>query len=399
MSGTTISPSCRSTSEQRIIINASKMSLSKSLGVIRFLAGAASSIRGDSHFDFVVDSRADFEASALGGVFQSSCDRVTLTADFRVASVSDATVEIVAHHFLKPLSQLPTVQIFHDFHVFTVPEKYGNPSKSQQSIRDNYRNCSAAITHFPYTYFMFDDYLQEGAAKLFLMPSPLMLSPSKIESPAGSVLNERERPAHPKQLSLFYPAQLQYHKNHRALFEAVGKLRRDWDVKCVLCGSEFNDVETARIFGEIHEFEVAQFVEYLGVVDEDTLCRLFSESDVTVVPSLAEGGAYVALEALACGGRVACSQIEQAVMHLDAAGVSSDVSFFDPRSADDMATAIVKARGYEGRFASSTRFDTWEDYGVSLQRVIDFVTGQSDRPIVRIDGSGKYRGFAEASLQ
>ena len=264
-------------------------------------------------------------------------------------------------------------------------QRFKNKEQHEQETRDKLQ--------------MFDDYLQEGAAKLFLMPSPLMLSPSKIESPAGSVLNERERPAHPKQLSLFYPAQLQYHKNHRALFEAVGKLRRDWDVKCVLCGSEFNDVETARIFGEIHEFEVAQFVEYLGVVDEDTLCRLFSESDVTVVPSLAEGGAYVALEALACGGRVACSQIEQAVMHLDAAGVSSDVSFFDPRSADDMATAIVKARGYEGRFASSTRFDTWEDYGVSLQRVIDFVTGQSDRPIVRIDGSGKYRGFAEASLQ
>ena len=81
-------------------------------------------------------------------------------------------------------------------------------------------------------------------------------------------------------------------------------------------------------------------VEFLGFVDDDDLPRLYSDSDLFIMPSTREGFGIVFLEALACGTPVVGGNRDGSVDALCGGRLGRLV---DPGDVDEIAAAIVEA--------------------------------------------------------
>ena len=73
----------------------------------------------------------------------------------------------------------------------------------------------------------------------------------------------------------------------------------------------------------------------MGYVDDQDLRKLFSMSSVYVNPSIIEGFGLPIIEALKCGAKVICSDIEI----FNEVG-KNYVKYFDPYNVDDLITKI-----------------------------------------------------------
>jgi len=127
---------------------------------------------------------------------------------------------------------------------------------------------------------------------------------------------------------LLYPARPYAHKNHRALIDAVGLLRReDADLRLVLTGEGLERLG-----------DVPDWVERRGLISFDELKRLYRTARLLVFPSLYEGFGLPPLEAMASGCPVAAA---------DAASIPEVVGdaaeLFDPSSADSIADGVRRA--------------------------------------------------------
>jgi glycosyltransferase involved in cell wall biosynthesis len=122
---------------------------------------------------------------------------------------------------------------------------------------------------------------------------------------------------------LLYPANGWRHKNHARLFEAFALVRRSRpELRLVLTGTG-------------HPATLPDGVESRGRVPDDELVRLYRTASALVFPSLYEGFGLPALEAMACGCPVACSN---ATSLPEVCGDAAQL--FDPTSAEDIARAI-----------------------------------------------------------
>ncbi|MEQ8695016.1 MAG: glycosyltransferase [Bauldia litoralis] len=372
------------------------MPLGETLGVLKFYAKAIASIRDAAQFIYVVDDPDGFGDSVLAEGFDDGVDKVLTSNELRSSWLPKDWIELMAHHFQDPVSEFSKVQLFFDFHAFSVPWKYGNAKRQQDKIRENYVSCAAAITPFPYTYFSFKETVGRGTGKLFLSPCPILIDDqlarraARGEFPDTLTGTGSDRPG----ITLFYPAQLQAHKNHRLLWRIIRKLSETMEVRCLMTGTGFTEALSDRLLADAASLGVTSSLSHLGVVPEEELAALYRYADVTVIPSLAEGGALVALEALACGGRVACSGIQQAVTHLEMKAALPFVELFDPWSANEAVAAILRARDRAPIDEDDIVLDSVADLGETLKMVMQFVKHEIRRPQLMVDGSGKFRGYA-----
>ena len=80
-------------------------------------------------------------------------------------------------------------------------------------------------------------------------------------------------------------------------------------------------------------------VHFPGYVDGEDLRALYRAATAVITPSLAEGGAYIAQEAVVHGTAVANANIASARAHL--ARMELDVPTFDPYDVDEIASTIA----------------------------------------------------------
>lgn len=138
----------------------------------------------------------------------------------------------------------------------------------------------------------------------------------------------------------FYPAQSWPHKNHETLLRAVAKLReRDrLIVPLVFTGSRTGGqdrlVELSKSLG------VGDQVQWLGFVQPRVLNAIYRLAHCVVVPTLFEAASFPIWEAFSTGVPVACSNVTSLPRQVGAAAV-----VFDPRSANEIATAIIRIWG------------------------------------------------------
>ena len=78
------------------------------------------------------------------------------------------------------------------------------------------------------------------------------------------------------------------------------------DIDLVIVG---NGNHNTRIQKIIHRSHLNHSINVIGNIDNDDLAYIYSQADVTIVPSLYEGLPLVALESLACGTPVAATDI------------------------------------------------------------------------------------------
>ncbi|HET8567522.1 MAG TPA: glycosyltransferase family 1 protein [Candidatus Limnocylindria bacterium] len=135
---------------------------------------------------------------------------------------------------------------------------------------------------------------------------------------------------------VFYPAQTWPHKNHLALLEALGLLRRRGLRVPLVCSGHLNSFyptirRRARALG------IDAHVHFLGFVTPGELQCLYRACRAVVIPTLFEAASFPLWEAFLAGAPAACSNVTSLPAQAgDAALV------FDPKSASEIADAIYR---------------------------------------------------------
>ena len=136
----------------------------------------------------------------------------------------------------------------------------------------------------------------------------------------------------------FYPAQTWPHKNHEMLLRAVAKLRREDGivVPLVFSGAATPERDAAvKRFAE--ELGLTGQVRWVGFVETGQVRALYRLARCVVVSTLFESTSQPIFEALSSGVALACSNVTAAPRQVGDAAL-----IFDPRSVDDVASAVKR---------------------------------------------------------
>ena len=130
---------------------------------------------------------------------------------------------------------------------------------------------------------------------------------------------------------------LQPRKNQIGLIRAFAKLVRaypQFQQNLVLAGKEtwFAD----RVHAAARDSGVSDRILFCGFVSDNDLLQLYNACDLFVFPSFYEGFGLPALEAMACGRAVVCSNTSALPEVVDGAAI-----LFDPYAVDEMVRAIA----------------------------------------------------------
>ncbi len=151
---------------------------------------------------------------------------------------------------------------------------------------------------------------------------------------AAAAVRERFSIAAPFILSV---GDLQPRKNHIGLIRAFARLvaaHPQLKHNLVLAGKPtwFAD----RVRDAARESGVSDRIQFFGFVSDDDLLQLYNACDLLVFPSFYEGFGLPALEAMACGRSVVCSNTTALPEVVDGAAI-----LFDPYRVDEIARAIA----------------------------------------------------------
>lgn len=313
-----------------LVINCRRTPFGSTLGVAHLLLHLVRELQDRHRLVFVVDAKSDVDNTPAAETIRACGDVVTFD-EARIRADLRAAVEFLPHHFQPREIADRSIVICHDLHVFDLPDKYGaGASRMQEGFRRNLRQADAVFAHFPRTFTDVERVAGVALPSLFLMDAPLLFDTAAALGPARV-----DRSA----TRLLYPAQLQTHKNHLALIESIARVRttgRDVRLRCP--GSDFDEELTSVLSGAVERAELKGVVEFLGRIDEAALLDEYRSCDAVVVPSAAEGGAYVALEGVMAGKPVAVNGIRSARMHVEQVG--ADVHWFDSEDPDALDAAI-----------------------------------------------------------
>ena len=130
---------------------------------------------------------------------------------------------------------------------------------------------------------------------------------------------------------------IQPRKNQIGLIRAFARLVRAYPQlkqNLVLAGKE--TWFAGRVHEAAQESGVADRIQFFGFVSDRDLLQLYNACDLFVFPSFYEGFGLPALEAMACGRAVVCSNTSALPEVVDGAAI-----VFDPYSVDEMVRAIA----------------------------------------------------------
>ena len=376
-----------------LLVNCGFVPFGNNLGVSSFLINLCQELGRTVELLFVVPSKKQLKGTqilkTLNDISTGVIDRNEAQNSKRFNS--DDVIEVLPHDFERILFGGPTITICHDLHLFDIGWKYDNIDKRRQQYRQNLMNADVVMTHFPRVYYDVERVAEITIPNLFLTESPMLLdtTPINLHGFATSPLVTEEV------ITLIYPAQLQLHKNHEVLIRALATLGHKADrIKIICPGSEFDSVITDSLRKLTVDFGVSEHVLFPGRLSDQELKQLYWSCNGVIVPSLAEGGAYVALEGIAAEKPVAVNSIPAAVSHLNS--INAEVTWFDATDIDDTASTLLDLAHSDpveclnqNRVARLKIKDmTWENVAKKWIRVIEYLKGEQPRPITQVD----YRG-------
>ena len=142
---------------------------------------------------------------------------------------------------------------------------------------------------------------------------------------------------------LFYPAQFWAHKNHINLLHAVDRLANVYgrSLDAVFVGADHGNLEHVK--SVCSRLGLAGRVHFLGFVPRDDLVSLYREAFALSYVTFFGPENLPPLEAFALGCPVIASNVSGASEQLGDAAI-----FVDPRSPDDIASAVVRLRDEAG---------------------------------------------------
>jgi glycosyltransferase involved in cell wall biosynthesis len=159
---------------------------------------------------------------------------------------------------------------------------------------------------------------------------------------------------------VFYPAQTWPHKNHAALLEALGRLRRE-GLAVPLVSSGRRTEHGEKLEARARELGIGDQVRFLGFVDDASLAALYAGAAAVVIPSLFEAASFPMWEAFRAGVPVACSNVTSLPAQAGGAAL-----VFDPHDVGAIADAVRRLvtdealrRDLVSRAAARVALFTW----------------------------------------
>jgi glycosyltransferase involved in cell wall biosynthesis len=334
----------------RLAVNVGSTKKGTTLGVAHFAANLIDALDRREDVEVVVmgdpDAIDGYGLSARISSEELESDRGRRRAREQI----DAVLQI--HHFLPQCLVLPTMTIVHDLHLFNVAWKYRHGREDLvEKFEENVLGVDAVISHFPGTIDALASRFPESVDKLHLVASPTLLADFAATAD-DRAWARRSFGLDDGVPTLLYPAQLQAHKNHWGFVAALAKLRdRGRPVRAICTGSSFREYLTSSLEARVVQRGLTDLVHFAGFVEGSRLCALYEEVDAVVSPSLAEGGAYIAQEAILHSTPVACSDLASVRAHL--ARLEAEVPLFDPMNVDAMVGAIEDVLDHGERLVHS----------------------------------------------
>ncbi len=368
------------TRKAAVLVNARKMPMDRTLGVALYVLSLAKALsQRVTVFVGVPDVQAA-QRSPYGALFEDgSLELVHL--DSAADLMSQFTlIELCPHHFQPPEFSRLSILICHDLHIFDVPWKYPNVEAVQQQFIANLRCASIVVSEFPRTYYEVERKVGK-LQNLYLLDSPLLLD----TAPAADII-----PSEPP--NILYPAQLQKHKNHLGLLAGFKSYKeRGGTAVLKFTGTDFGPAESQEIKGFITQNSLEDDVLTVGRLSNEEMIVAYGDAAAVIVPSLAEGGAYVVLEAVMARRPVAVNDIPSARAHLRQFSVNCSLfNAEDPVAIAEVIEELMRvnksavASANEEARARISR-TTWEGAASKLESLIGYLLGQCAKPVMTCD--------------
>jgi len=266
------------------------------------------------------------EAAALAGRLSDEID-VFHAHDWLVATAGIG----LKHVFRKPL--LVTM------HSTEIGRRDGIHTATEKMIHET----EAWLTYEAWKVICCSDYMVSHVKWAFGLPDDkLVMVPNGVNTNVYENIQEQNcKPfrtafALPEEKLVLFVGRLVYEKGAQVLINAIPRILEKVNAKFVIVGSGYMKEQLSSI---VRSMGLEHKVLFTGFVDEETLLRLQSCADVSVVPSLFEPFGIVALEAMAAKSPVVVSDtggLSEIVDH-DSTGVK-----VFPNNTESLAWGITK---------------------------------------------------------
>lgn len=307
---------------------------------VRSLLNAFAALQSDSEFVAYLS-----EDSARGSV--PACIRTRTTAanpflrlGFDLArKVREDRPDLLHVQYTAPLAcPVPVVVSVHDVSFLEHPEYFTRDRawQLQWTVRRTVNRAAKVLTGSEFSrnaiLKVYGD-LEEDKVVVVPNAAASEFRPITRETAAATV-RERFQVTAPFILSV---GDLQPRKNQIGLIKAFARLLRAYPQfkhNLLLVGKEtwFAD----RVREAANESGVGERIQFFGFVSDSDLLQFYNACDVFVFPSFYEGFGLPALEAMACGRAVICSNTSALPEVVDGAAL-----LFDPYAIDEIVRAIA----------------------------------------------------------
>lgn len=260
---------------------------------------------------------------------------------------------VLTQNFCPPFSGAPRVVLVHDALFVTNPEWFTKKELLYlRGVRPSLRRATTVLATS-----------QSEAARIGLVWPELRdrIVQVGLSVPAGIVKARAKRPSMWNEAVPFVltVGRLNVRKNVARLIEAFARVaQQDVTRHLVVVGEKDGKYSPGAI-----PDHVTSRIHFLGHVTDDELRWLYENCDLFVFPSLDEGYGLPLLEANMLGAAAIASDIP-VFRELEVAA-----DYFDPRSVDEMAAAILLGLG-SATTAGATGL-TWQDVVRNIRRAVE----------------------------
>jgi glycosyltransferase involved in cell wall biosynthesis len=380
-----------------VFVNFRGTDFETNLGVTKYIISVIQRLRERIRWIAIIDDVASIKNTEAGLRLNSLCEKVVAydEAKMHIASLKTPAIELLIHHFKLPTLGLPSLTICHDLHVYDVPWKYKNPTVWQKKLVASVTSATTVACHFPKAYFSLERAIGKIINNLFLTPSIPLHDQIQINKEELLSLKENLKiNGNSNQTALLFPSQLQEHKGHIFLIKALADGGKDLaHIDLWFPGSDHSKEYTEFLKQEVERYHLSCRIRFFGRVRERELAALYISCDSVIVPSLAEGGAYVPLEGIAYGKAVAVNSIESSELHL--ASMNLHVIWFDVKDTASIHDALLKISEPKTRdhLISKNKKNYTENkinedsFNTVWNELIAFTAGVRNRPILGISST------------
>ncbi len=279
----------------------------------------------------------------------------------------------------------PTVCMFQDVTLLDFPEIIGGRATAFEytNLKNWLLNSTEVVVSSPYTARRIETHFDIPKEQFQVLSYHHIVledisNDDKIGAPSAAL------DALPARY-VFYPANINVHKNHETLLVAWARfaLRHEFPLVLIGDGTQVLNKQNQSVpTRNWREDTIRGLMDRLGLVEgrdlhvigyvsDEDLIHIMKNATALIMPTYTEGFGLPVLEALVRGIPVLCSDIQ--VLHETLIGRTADVLWFDPYSPDDILAKVnllLDNYDYYKKSAETGRNDPYPDWPDTAEQYV-----------------------------